>query len=482
MSLALEIEFLTGVCRSARGPSDDSPDWPPQPDRIFSALVSAWGVRGETAEERAALEWLECQPPPDIRASGYSARTAPDVFVPPNDSKASKALKTYIRVLPERRMRQPRKFPVARPDYPNMELVWPVAPDTRVLDALNSLAGCVGYVGHSASLTRCRFHVGDTGRPEMKEMEAMPARRRVYPGRLRELESAHRARPGRPVIRPGAPVFPEVPQDSGPSAEWLVLETITGETDIRASALVCRLLRQTLMAGYQRSGWGNAIPEIVSGHAPDGAPTRLPHLTAVPMAFAGSSHADGHVLGFALIPPPGESLLRIDGFRTAFEEVAPYRANRQRRVLKLQGPPLRGALELAPAPNYKDRKQSLLPGPYLKDSSRWASVTPIVLERHLKRKDDAEIRDLVAFACENAGLPRPNPERIRVSKHSAVTGIPPARPLAGEPSWMRWKLPKSLESRPLIHAVIEFEEKVKGPVLLGAGRFTGLGLCRSLEH
>ena len=47
MSLVLEIEFLTGVCRAAHGPGGDSPDWPPQPDRVFSALASAWGVRGE---------------------------------------------------------------------------------------------------------------------------------------------------------------------------------------------------------------------------------------------------------------------------------------------------------------------------------------------------------------------------------------------------------------------------------------------------
>ena len=482
MSLVLEIEFLTGVCRTARGPGDDTPEWPPQPDRIFSALVSAWGVRGEADEERAALEWLECQPPPDIRASECSARTAPDVFVPPNDPKASNTLKTYIQVLPEHRMRQPRKFPVARPNDPNMELVWPDAPDDVVLDALNALADCVGYVGHSASLTRCRFHAGDAGKSEMKGAALMPPRRRVYPGRLRELEAAHRTKPGRPVIRPGAPVYPKVRQDPGPPAEWLVLETITGETDIRASALVCRLLRQALMAGYQRSGWGSSIPEIVSGHASNGAPTRLPHLAVVPMSFTGSSHADGRVLGFALVPPPGESLIRIDGFRTAFEAIAPYRENQQRRILKLQGSPLHGALELAPAPDYEDHRQSLLPGQYLKESSVWASVTPIVLERHLKRKDDAEIRELVAYACVNAGLPRPDPERIRASKHSAVTGAPPARPLAGEPSWMRWKLPKSLESRRLIHAVIDFEEKVKGPVLIGAGRFTGLGLCRGLER
>lgn len=480
MSLVLEIEFLTGVCRAARGPGDDSPDWPPQPDRVFSALASAWGVRGELAVERAALEWLEGQPPPVIRASAHSARTAPDVFVPPNDLKSSKAIYTYLRVLPEHRPRQPRRFPVARPSDPNVELVWPQAPDVATIGALNALAICVGYVGHSASLTRCRFFARDT---VLSERKPMPARRRVYPGRLRELKEAHQLRPHRPAIRPGAPVIPEPAHSLATSVEWLVLEAVSREVpDIRTSALVGRLLRQALMAGYRRAGLGEDIPVMVSGHAPDGTPARRPHVSIAPMAFVGSPHADGRVFGFAVIPPSGESLLRIDGFRSAFEAVAPYRVDEQRRVLTLQGPPLSKPLHLAPAPDDREGRRSLRAEPYLEESDRWASVTPIVLDRHLKRKDDAEVRELVARACEHAGLPRPDPDRIQVGKHAAVQGAPSARPLTGEPPWTRWKLPKSLESRQLVHAVIDFDRSVSGPVLLGAGRFTGLGLCRGLGH
>lgn len=481
MTLVLEIDFLTGVCRAARGLGDDDPDWPPQPDRVFSALVSAWGVRGEAPEERAALEWLERQPPPMIQASGYSARTAPEVYVPVNDAKASRAPRTYIRVLPDCRPRQPRQFPVALPDDPAMELVWwqSVAPEIKVLDALNVLAHCVGYIGHSASLVRCRFLAAASAR--QSEQKLMPSRRWVYPGRLDELEAAYQARPERPMIRSGwvAPSQNNNSSESGPPDPWLVLEVMKGEVpDIRASALVCRLLRQALMCGYRRSEQRDAIPEVISGHTPDGLPTRNPHLAVVPMAFAGWPHADGHVLGFALIPPHGESLQCIDGFRTAWETVAHYDPEKQRRVLTLQGSPLRGPLHLSPAT--EESKRSLSPNPYLKPSSRWATVTPIVLERYLKKNHDAEIQELVANSCEHAGLPRPNPERIWIGKHSAIEGAPPARPLTGEPPWTKWKLPRLLRTRQLTHAIIDFEEQVPGPVLLGAGRFTGLGLCRRM--
>ena len=473
MSLVLEIEFLTGVCRATREPGEDAPDWPPQPDRVFSALVSAWAARGERPEERVALEWLETQPLPTIHASNHTSRTTPDVFVPPNDPRASRTAKTYLQVMPNGRPRQPRRFPTARPDDPFMALVWPVEPAPALFDALNAIARCVGYLGHSASLARCRFLLATA---PVQRHPSRPVRRRVYPGRLRELERAYHANSVRPTIRPGAPVFTSPGSIELSPNDWLVLEAIEGEVpdkgevpDIRAAALVCRVLRQALMSGYRKAGLEDIIPEVVSGHALDGTPTRLPHLAIAPMAFAGFPHADGHLLGFALIPPREITLDSIRGFRAAFENVARYHPDKERRVLTLKGPPLNGLLHLTPAPDDRTRKRSLSPGPYLRPSRIWASATPIVLERHLKRKDDAEVRELVARACQNAGLSRPDPSRIRVDKHSAVEGMPPAQPLAGAPLWTRWKTPKSLASRQSIHAVIDFERDVSGPVLLGAG-------------
>ena len=477
MSLVLEIEFLTGVCRAAQSPASEEPDWPPQPDRVFSALVCAWAGRGERDDERRALEWLEEQPAPTVHASGHVARTAPDVFVPPNDPKASKSAKTYRKVMPDARPRQPRRFPAARPDSPMMAIVWPEAPGTDVCESLDEVARDVPYLGHSASLVRCRFLRGDSAKPQHP---GASARRRVYAGRLAELEAAHRANPVRPMIRPGASVpTATIPSPAASTGEWLVLEAIEGATpDLRAAALVCRALRRALMSGYRRADMGDAIPEFVSGHTADRKPTRRPHLAVVPLAFAGYPHADGRVFGFALVPPAGTSLRSVPGLVQAFEEVAPYDPGLERRVLKLDRSPLSKPLHLAPAGATPVR--SLSPEPYLEPAQVWASVTPIVLDRHLKRNDDLEIREIIAGACENAGLPRPDPDRIQVGKHSAVEGASPARPRAGAPPWTRWKMPESLATRSLVHAVIDFGRNTPGPVLLGAGRFTGLGLCRGL--
>ena len=75
----------------------------------------------------------------------------------------------------------------------------------------------------------------------------------------------------------------------------------------------------------------------------------------------------------------------------------------------------------------------------------------------------------------------PEPTRIAAGKHAAISGAPAAYPSGNMPRWTRWRLPDSLSSRQLTHAVLQFAEPVRGPVILGAGRFVGLGLCRALD-
>lgn len=506
MSLVLEIEFLTGTYRGTRSPESEMPDWPPQPDRVFSALVSAWASRGECVVERKALEWLEETQVPMVYASDCTVRSSPACYVPPNDFRSppnaldrqmwyreflalgktppkkgrqrtlwKQALSTY----PEYRQRKERRFPVARPDDPIMMIVWSEDPGVKRYKALDDIARNVAYLGHSASLVRCRFLKTDSMR---LNHPGTRARRRVYPGRLTELERAHSANPSRPVIAPGASVPAEfLTSRTESQGEWLVLEAIEGRVpDLRSSALVCRALRRVLMSGYRSTGLGDAIPEVISGHTPDRRPTRHTHLAIAPLAFVGYPHADGRVFGFALIPPAGVNIHDVPGFVQAFEAVAPYDPGRERRILRLEGLPAdQAACSLAPVGAAPPR--SLLPGPYLEPARIWASVTPIVLDRHLKRNGDSEIREIIAGSCENAGLPRPQSDRLWIGKHSAIEGVTSARPAAGAPSWTRWKVPKPLATRSLVHAVVHFERETGGPVLLGAGRFTGLGLCRGIR-
>lgn len=489
MALALEIEYLAGVCFAAVGPDSEAADWPPQPDRVFSALVATWGAHGEPDDEHRALEWLERMPSPQCEASASSDRTAPVAFVPPNDPRLDRA-KNALGVMPALRSRQPRRFPGTRPQRPLVRHLWEAEPDESTLAALDRLARDTSYVGHSASLTRCRFTLIDAVVPE----SLAETKRTIYTGRLDELRAAHARfhksgdRKDRPS--PGAPVLPRPAAQAARrnvfAARWLVLEHLGGTMpDLRACAPVARGIRKALMSGYGRLG--EAVPGSVSGHEPDGSPALAPHLAIVPLAFAGFPHADGRVLGFALVPPVAHDLLRDERFLDVLRALAARDGRSGRRVIEVKSaagtaPGSAFALSLSPTFEPAAGRRSLDPAPYTTRARTFATVTPIVLDRHLKRQGaarDEEVAEQIAAACGRIGLPAQRV--VATDKHSAVQGAPSAWPSGNAPGWLGWRLPGSLAGRQLTHAVIRFAEPVEGPLLLGAGRFHGLGLCLPLD-
>ena len=484
--LTLEIEFLTGVCFAAQSQSSPSPDWPPQPDRIFSALVAAWGARGEQLAERDALEWLEQQPAPWLEASEASIRYIGTSFVPPNDASGGS-----VDTLPLLRGKQPRMFPAAIPDHPAMRLHWADNPAAELLTALEALAQDTAYVGHSASLVRCRFIAGTPDQlHDLPSSQPIVAKRSVYPGRLAMLETDWRAgrrtHVGEAVTQDSRPALPTV-AESVFGRDWLVFEDAGGwSPDLRGAGILGRRVRDALMHHYQ-----GVPPEFISGHQPGGEPSRDPHLTVIPLADVGFEHSEGRLMGFAVAVPRQLEQLRIEEER---DWLAGVGSGQQWRVFgsavdlltSLEfgkpGEPDKGVWQVTRVA--ESAKKSLQPARYLREARRWASVTPIVLDRFLKGKDlasrEKEVEAIFAAACHNIGLPAP--AAIRLSKHSAFRGVPGATPSGRNPAWMGWRVPAALEHRMLTHVVVTFAEPVRGPVLLGAGRFVGLGLCLPLPE
>ena len=498
--LCLEVAWLTGAARLARDPSSRRPDWPPQPDRIFSALVASWGLGGEDGNERAALTWLEACAPPLLDALAKAGRRdTVDVYVPTNDVPTKDA-KKCAEVLPDRRPRRPRRFPAVTldPDAgPHLRLYWSETPSREHLAALIGLAGRTSYVGHSSSLVRCRFT--ETGEAPEGLKSAQRAR---YRGRFDELVRLHkrhvrgrgdpRARP-RPSTKAGTveetatrtSVFATRPED------WVILKHAGGERpDIRATAFVADALRCALMEAWTQAN-GGAAPSFISGHETDGSPTRDPHVAIVPMAHAGLPFSEGQMMGLAIVSPqdvverwskPGpQAYEERQAFLRAVEALGDDKEDG--RILALA--PRRGRGE-KPAWQWRlraarSRRKSLDPTRYLETSCVWASVTPVLLDRHLKESGEAardEAEELLSDACERIGLPRPL--EVEAVKYSGIRGAPGAWRSTGAPPWSRWSRKKSFGDRKFYHVRLRFGEPVKGAVLLGAGRFLGLGLCLPL--
>ncbi|MBI5445582.1 MAG: type I-U CRISPR-associated protein Cas5/Cas6 [Deltaproteobacteria bacterium] len=505
---ALALHNLNGwAMAAADGARKERAEWPPHPDRVFMALAAAHFETDGGGKEREALEWLGGLPPPGLCASEHAERRTVTSYVPVNDTDVGKKIPATTQldklkgaglgVVPEFRSRQPRGFPVAIPRDPTVHLLWPDAEAGRHRPILDALCRKVTHVGHSASFVQ--MWVDDAPPPATWVPEPTVAERRLRiagPGRLADLErclnradcleyrdredaiknasarerkalkaeQARRFPDGAPVSRrpePGLWQGYARPQPSKtpdmPGSVFdprLVVLTLSGRRPgLRATLKLTTALRGALLANCPPP-----IPEWVSGHEPDGRPSQRPHVSLLPLPFVGAEHADGHVLGLALALPAG----------LAADEVS-------RVLTPWLTDPLRlfdgEWLECTVAPEEREAPPwNLRPEAWTRPARRWATVTPIVFDRHPKGDDLWEqAAEMVKDACERIGLPRP----VDVTLHpvSRVVGVPRASEFAPIERKRSGRLRHS-------HAAILFGEPVRGPVVLGAGRYRGYGLCR----
>lgn len=478
---ALEFELLTGAYRASL-PDGSRAEWPPHPERVFSALVQAWGDGGCDARERAALEWLESLPAPLIEASDRidcSERLAPSVYVPPNDSPREKDLAA---LLPDRRRRQSRNFRVTIPENPVVKMIWLEAQDeSKHRAAIGALAHRVSSIGHSASLARVAMtEANDKDAPLWTpDDEGETSLRVAHPGRLGRLEKWHTndVRPQVGVFvryrRPGVAPSIEVAKSAfGGSDDWFVFEDTGGSRpDILAFAHVAKCARASLMTHGPQPP-----PEIISGHAPDSTPSSEPHIAIVPLANIGWPHSSGDLLGFAVVLP---RVLRSEDRRAVLKALAGFayldtgeEAQAEMRLSRT----MRWRVERTAAPS----RASLRPARWCAKSRSWASATPVLLDRFPDRNDPTEEARLIAASCRNIGLPEPI--EIEIHKHSAINDAPSAYPARGNPSIPDWSFPESVKfaNRPRRHVMLRFADVIEGPVIIGAGRFHGFGLCLPL--
>jgi len=472
--LALDVEFLSGVCVAGRSPSDPVPDWPPQPDRLFSALVASWAARGQAADERDALEWLEQQAPPIVYASDGEARADRTCYVPPNDVSGRS-----LEALPAHRARHARRFSACVPKEALISYCWQEAsPHIATLSLLQKVARDTPYLGHSSSLVRCFF------RQSQRPAETRPvvrATRGVYPGRFSELEEAFRRRV-RP--RPGQTLGLHTKTELTTPAsifgsKWYVFADAGGLCpDLRATAVAARALRGLVLSAFG----AKSVPEAISGHAPDGTPSNAPHMAIFPLADLGWDWSEGRLMGMAICLPREISPQDEEAFTNALRFILRLRKKSARYdevVLPLGSDSAwRLTREVDP------KRPSFNPTRYTRESNTWATATPVVLDRHPKRwlnsTWEAQVETVISEACRNIGLPAPR--QVIPCVQSAIRGSEAASAPRLAPEWVRWAMPGALEGRPMTHATLVFDEPVQGPVALGAGRFYGLGLCLPLRR
>lgn len=416
--MKLSVEFL-GLYGAADVTARSRVEWPPHPDRLYQALVDA-----ALPEDRAALAWIEQQVPPDVDCGaavalewGREGKT----YVPtnyPNDT------------LPDLRKKQERQFPMAVPDGP-VSYVWQADPPPPVFESIHRTTARVTHVGRSDSLAMLTLELGSTPCRWIAQDKGALSMRVPRPGRLQQLDLAfaHDQRSSiAPQMRYGKA------DDAGFAGgpwESMVVMRLTRPIAVEHATMATDALRRAVL-----SKLGDTAPLLAHGHSAD------LHLAWVGLPNL-SDYGDGTLLGLAMVVPKDCDPLE--------------RARCVAAMLTVDHIMLAGVRFKLTRPT---AAMSLHERTWSRPVRRWVSATPLVLDRFPKGKLSAEV--IVAQGCVKAGYP--SPSLVTLSQDSALA-MPPARAF-------RLRKPGGL----YVHAVLEFERPVQGPVLIGKERYFGLGL------
>jgi CRISPR-associated protein Csb2 len=510
--MTIGIRYLTQYA-AATNPAGQRAEWPPHFGRVFMAMAAAHFESESDSAERIALEWLEAAEPPCMRASDADERTAVRTYVPVNDEHKGIF----------GRPRQDRAFPRARPHDECVYFIWDAAPPAEIRGALESVCAKVTRVGHSSSAVQMwvvpqgqepkanwlptpgsgdlRLRV--TGAGTLRSLEkdfnataiqeyeevaelAASAKGREKARLKREIEA--RFPEGRPerrwphlvhwqgYSRPAATEQRAEVVDGPFDPEIVVLAKIDGP----ALGLESTLQLTTALRNCAMDAAGNPVPEWISGHDGSGMPSQRPHLAFFPLPYVGFEYADGHVMGLGIaIPrdvndPPGTRAQRLRAclgplfFNTESGE------EREIRLWRNGYRPMAGGRtpiwEWRLGREKRERPpQSLQRLNWTRPSRVWASVTPVVLH-HYPKKRDGEVERILREAFVSALYPDPEWVGTRSVSLVAGAGHAMAQPpfTEGGASLCRYQT----------HVVARFATPVRGPLLVGRGRYRGYGLLK----
>ncbi len=466
-------------------------------DEATQALHEARAELGAATDERARRAGenrLSAAERAATRAEAQFLDACTAAFAPSRSSAEERGRAAAL--LPDRRNRQPRTFPsLALPD-PVVHVIWNVAFESAHRPALERLAARLVRVGHSSSFVHAHW-VSEAPPATWRPHERGELLLRVAgPGQFgRLLAEFERHRGVEPRVLPfRAQRYrakdhgdAEMPDDHRlfDENDWIILKRAGGSAlPLTRAVELAAAVRGALMRHADQP-----VAEVLSGHEPEGPPTRRPHLAIVPLPHVGHRHADGTIKGIALILPrtldeAGQRpVLRALG---RWEEVARDESGDE----EAEAPSL--MLGLRDGVTFEVERQvwgeaglsALRRAIWCEAAHEWLSVTPVALDRNPgdlghadPAKRDAAFRaaaETIATACANVGLPPP--EAVTVLPSGTWAGgvkaahFPAFPPEAGK---LR---------RVKVHARIRFARPVRGPVLLGAGRFMGLGLFRPVRE
>ena len=476
-----------------------APEWPPAPARLFQALL-AGAARGVTVPVRAqaALDWLQTLPPPVIAAPRGTPGQAYLSYVPNNDLDAELPGRRHEEAVARTRVGKrirPTLFNAAAP----IVYCWSGGDDAGQdhAPALGVLADGLYQLGRGPDMAWANAALLDADKAERRILEHggvvyRPAdhgtggRHLLCPGpgtresltvrfegaRARFRVGGAGRREVRAFVQPPKPRFRQVAYGAEPHR--LVFELRKPDAraayagwGLRGAAELVQSARDRA-AGHLQAAvpeLGDSVERYLIGRGA-GEADKASRTQIVPLPSVGHEHVDLLIRRLEVrVPQPCP--LAPEDIAWAFSQVA---------WTDDDGDVVRELHRVEP-----DRMVSR----FEQHARRWRSVTPLALPRALRRRIEPDRQAEAKNGAERADEEGRAVAAVRHALRHAGVGVPAARvQVQREPFERHGALADGFapgtrfRKEALWHAAITFKEPVSGPLLLGDGRFVGLGLMR----
>ena len=457
--LIFDVELLHGTYRA--DPDGSAPtgrhtqgEWPPSPARLLAALIAADGTRdrcrGTTGDE---LGLLAAANPPIIHADPDPHHQPLEERYVAGQDRASSQQQEYLA----------RKGVLVRPGVrvasrnPSIRFFYDLEVGDDHLAALEYRAARVGYLGCADSPVRVTV-----ARVLDAAVDALGSHRWVPDPDGQEIVNIHT----RGDVERWAAAFdawsihgatrgqsrryqPRAsyrhPNDLVPNPElggvraWLRFQRPTAG---RRAAVITHGLKQAALARYQQYG---EPPAWLHGHIDGDADYQLARFFVLPNV--GYPHSDGKIHGAAVWVPGGVDETEARSLAKALFSIESLSLADGKKI----------TIDRSRGGWTTDRRR------WTRPARRWVTVLPAVSDRHQRIDSKAVVR-----WCEQAGLPKP--VQFRISRKPLLPGGVDLHPT-------QTSRPGHSQTRPYAHIGLVFEEQVTGPVIVGAARSYGLGLC-----
>jgi len=493
-------------------------DWPPSPARLFQALVAA-AARGKTLSDagKSALGWLETLSPPVIAAPAARLTKAFVNWVPNNDLDA---VGGDVRRIGKIRAGKTIRAHIFDANTPLTYCWWfeATGETTLLADRICAIALDLYQLGRGVDMAwavgecvsreeadeRLAAHGGPIHRPSSNSNGAAFAC--PGPGSLRSLVARHEAlgkrfktltKPRKPTksnrdavefagqlfTQPPKPRFRQVAYDCPPIHLLFDLSPQGAAWPFtRPSALVERLRDS---AAAQLSA---ALPDkkalidrVFIGSKDSSDADKASRIRIVPLPSIGHQHAD-RAIRRILVSIPADCPLPVGDIEWAFSgldlsdtDEATGEVLKDRSLVRATDERMLGHYGAG------DEKKS----------RRWRTVTPAALSESAGRRriDPMRVKEEAKNGAERRGeIERASSAVVSALRHAGIERAVQSIRVQREPFEARGARAEDFAAgtrfskHRLWHAEVEFSEPVAGPLIIGDGRYLGLGLMASVEE